>query len=149
MVEVFPRCRSREVSAKFQQVLADGWNLVFDRLQREGRGVIRDLGGIEVSLLDDREMSEVHGEFLDDPTPTDVITFEHGELLIGVEVAERQARDFKTRVDHEVALYGIHGMLHLSGYDDQRPADFRVMEARQEELFQEVFGPLFGETSFF
>lgn len=149
MVEVFPRCRSREISAKFLQVLEEGWDVVFDRLQKAGRGGICDLEGIEVSLLDDREMAEVHGEFLDDPTPTDVITFEHGELLIGVETAERQARDFETRADHEVALYGIHGMLHLSGYDDKSAADSRVMVVRQEELFQEVFGPLFGETSFF
>ena len=149
MVEVFPRCRSREISAEFQQVLEKGWSVVFDRLQKAGRGGICQLEGVEVSLLDDWEMAEVHGEFLDDPTPTDVITFEHGELLIGVETAERQALDFETRADHEVALYGIHGMLHLAGYDDKAPADSRVMEARQEELFREVFGPLLGGRSFF
>lgn len=118
-------------------------------LQEIGQGTITGLEGIEVSLLDDAEMAEVHREFLHDATPTDVITFEHGELLIGVETAERQAGEFGTRPDHEIALYGIHGMLHLSGYDDRTPEDAKRMAGRQEELFARVFGEVMAKKQFF
>ena len=149
MVELYPRCRSKEVSAEFQEVLVAGWNRILDILRQIGEGTICGLDGIEISLLDDREMAEVHGEFLDDATPTDVITFEYGELLIGVETAERQAGEFGTRPDHEIALYGIHGMLHLSGFDDREPADAERMAGRQEELFREVFSEVMAKKQFF
>jgi len=90
-------------------------------------------------LLDDGEMARLHGEFLGDANATDVITFEHGELLIGVEVAGRQAEEFGSEVDREIALYGIHGMLHLSGYDDIDVDDANQMALRQKELLDQCF----------
>lgn len=139
MVEVFPGCRSREISSEFQRVLESGWNQVAAILQGIGVGEIAKLKELEISLLDDGEMARIHGEFLQDATPTDVITFEHGELLIGVEEAQKQAVEFGTSPDREIALYGIHGMLHLAGFDDRDPADARIMSLRQEELLLKVF----------
>ena len=103
-------------------------------------GVINELIEIEITLLDDDEMSRLHGEFLGDSSTTDVITFHHGELLIGVEVAARQALEFGSSPDREIALYGIHGMLHLSGYDDRCSDDAKVMSDKQGELLKEYFG---------
>jgi len=144
MIELYPRCHSREISCEFSDRLIAGWEKVFHFLREIGEGGIRDLSGIEVTFLDDDEMSRLHGEFLDEATSTDVITFDHGELLIGVEVAARQARGFDSNPDREIALYGIHGMLHLSGYDDQNPDEARLMEVKQEELLG-IFFPEFGE----
>jgi probable rRNA maturation factor len=84
-------------------------------------------------------MARLHGEFLNDATTTDVITFEHGELLIGVEVAARQAGEFGSLADREIALYGIHGMLHLAGFDDRSSTDAKEMAVRQEEVLSECF----------
>ena len=52
-----------------------------------------NLEEIEFTIISDAEISRVHAEFLDDPTPTDVITFEHGELLISADTAARCAGD--------------------------------------------------------
>mgnify|MGYP005841821321 CR=1 FL=1 len=149
MVEVFQRCRSREIPDAFLTVLAEGWTSVFEQLQRAGRGIVCELEEIEVSLLDDDEMARVHGEFLDDPTPTDVITFDHGELLIGVETAGRQALEYRGSLEAEIALYGIHGLLHLSGFDDREKSEAQVMEERQDEIFREVFEPVLRDRQFF
>ncbi|MEN8849542.1 MAG: rRNA maturation RNase YbeY [Akkermansiaceae bacterium] len=116
-----------------------GWEKTAALLAEIGVGEIAVLELIEISLLGDPEMAQVHGEFLADPTPTDVITFEHGELLIGVEVALRQAREYEYDLFREVALYGIHGMLHLSGFDDHQELDFERMRERQEELLAVYF----------
>jgi len=149
MVEVFPRCRSQEVPEDFEEVLRSGWSGVFDFLGQVGVGVIAGFEDLEISLLDDDEMARVHGEFLNDETTTDVITFAHGEILVGVEVAVRQAGEFGTRPDREVALYGIHGMLHLSGFDDGNPDEARKMVRKQEELLEAFFGDLFRSRRFF
>jgi probable rRNA maturation factor len=139
MVEIYRECRSREVSVEMLGSLEQGWNAVFELLKGIGVGEIAALAGLEITLLDDDEMARLHGEFLKDPTPTDVITFAHGELLIGVEVAARQAEAFESLTDREIALYGIHGMLHLAGYDDRSSEDAKEMAQRQEEILRECF----------
>jgi len=93
---------------------------------------------VEITLLGEAAIAKVHGEFLDDPTPTDVITFEHGEILIGVPIAAANARKFRHPVDHEVALCAIHGLLHLLGYDDLTEKEKVIMHARQEEILEEA-----------
>jgi probable rRNA maturation factor len=91
---------------------------------------------VEITLLGEAAITKVHGKFLDDPTPTDVITFEHGEILIGVPIAEANARKFRHPADHEVALCAIHGLLHLLGYDDLTTQERVIMHARQAEILQ-------------
>jgi probable rRNA maturation factor len=93
---------------------------------------------VEITLLGEAAIAKVHGEFLDDPTPTDVITFEHGEILIGVPIAAANARKFRHPADHEVALCVIHGLLHLLGYDDLTEKEKVIMHARQEEILEEA-----------
>lgn len=95
---------------------------------------------VEITLLGEAAIAKVHGEFLEDPTPTDVITFEHGEILIGVPIAAANAKKFRHPVDHEVALCAIHGLLHLLGYDDLTEKERVVMHARQEEILKSATG---------
>ena len=91
---------------------------------------------VEITLLGEAAIAKVHGEFLEDPTPTDVITFEHGEILIGVPIAAANAKKFRHPADCEVALCAIHGLLHLLGYDDLTEKERVIMHARQEEILK-------------
>jgi probable rRNA maturation factor len=93
----------------------------------------------EVSLLltDDAEMAELHGQFLGDPTPTDVMSFEMGdgaEIVVSVETATRMARASGHEVTAEVALYIVHGMLHTLGYDDIDDDDRRRMREAERTI---------------
>jgi len=142
MVEVYQACSSREIDADLLLGLTNGWNAVFGLLRETGVGALPRLGGLEITLLDDDEMARIHGEFLDDASPTDVITFDHGELLVGVESAQRQAAIFASSPAREIALYGIHGMLHLAGYDDRCEKDAQEMAIRQMELLERFFSSL-------
>lgn len=141
MVEIYTPCQTFDISEGFLAYLQRGWYEVFLYLKEIGVGEIADIEVMEITLLDDDEMSRLHEEFLQDPKTTDVITFEHGELLVGVEVAKRQALEFGNTFERELALYGIHGMLHLAGYDDRRKDEFEMMKLRQEEIL-ELFFPL-------
>ena len=142
MVEIYPKCLSRSFSVEFLKRLESGWREIFEILHKSGKGVISDIALIEVTFLDDDEMARLHGEFLGDATTTDVITFDHGELLIGVETAKRQSLEFETSIHREIALYGIHGMLHLAGFDDRDSLGAKLMERRQKDLFSKVFADL-------
>ena len=141
MVEIYTPCKALDIEEGFLADLQRGWDEIFLYLKEIGVGEIADVEAMEITLLDDDEMSRLHEEFLQDPKTTDVITFEHGELLIGVEVAKRQALEYGNTFERELALYGIHGMLHLAGYDDRSKDEFEVMKMRQEEIL-ELFFPL-------
>ena len=97
---------------------------------------------IEITLLSDRAITKVHGDFLNDPTPTDVITFGHsrtlGEILVGVGTASKNAKKFDHSVDHEIALCVIHGLLHLLDYDDLTVEEYEKMHRRQDEILKAV-----------
>jgi len=63
--------------------------MALSRTEWLSSGLLADVDALEVSLVSEDEIARIHGEFLDDPTPTDVITFDHGELIIGVEGSRR------------------------------------------------------------
>ena len=97
------------------------------------------LGTVEVALVDDATSAEVHDRFMSLPDPTDVITFHHGEIVIGAEVAARQAAEFGEPVGRELFRYLVHGLLHLAGHEDVEDELRRVMEAEQEALIAELW----------
>lgn len=93
--------------------------------------VLATLDSVEVSVLSAREMARVHREFLGIPAPTDVITFPYGEIVVCAAVAAEQAVVHGFTLDDELALYVIHGFLHLNGYDDLIPDAALRMADRQ------------------
>ncbi len=99
------------------------------------------LATLEVALVDDETSDRVHREFMDIEGATDVITFHHGEIVIGVEVAERQAAEYGEPLARELLRYFVHGLLHLAGHEDEDPAEREVMEAAQEEIVAQLWTP--------
>lgn len=89
---------------------------------------------IHVLIVSNRRMSILHGRFLHQSGPTDVITFEHGEIFISAEIAKRNARRFGTSLARELQLYVIHGLLHLHGFDDGTPKAALEMKRTQEKV---------------
>ncbi|HUE50611.1 MAG TPA: rRNA maturation RNase YbeY [Candidatus Dormibacteraeota bacterium] len=89
---------------------------------------------ISILFISDRRMALLHRRFLNQSGPTDVITFQHGEIFISVDTARRHARVFGSSFAREVRLYIIHGLLHLHGFDDQSEADAKEMRATQEKI---------------
>ena len=99
------------------------------------------LSGLEelsVVLVSDRRMAELHRRFLQQPGPTDVITFQHGEIFVSTETARRQARRFGTSLEHELQLYVAHGFLHLRGFDDKDSRSAAEMKRTQEKIVASV-----------
>ena len=91
---------------------------------------------IFVWLISDRRMSQLHRQFLGEIGPTDVLTFQHGEIFISVDTAKRHARMFRNSLVLELQLYIVHGLLHLQGFDDRTSAEARKMERAQEKILR-------------
>jgi probable rRNA maturation factor len=97
---------------------------------------------VEVALVDDETSARVHEQFMGIEGETDVITFHHGEIVIGVEVAFRQAAENGEPPLRELFRYIVHGLLHLAGHEDEKPADRERMEAAQEPLVARLWPQL-------
>jgi probable rRNA maturation factor len=100
-------------------------------------------GELSLVFLTDKALAELHGDFLDDPTTTDVITFEGhqaanvaGEVCVSVDTAAAYAKEHRRDFAEELTLYLVHGWLHLAGYDDLRPALKRVMRRAENRALQ-------------
>ncbi|MGH7995724.1 MAG: rRNA maturation RNase YbeY [Opitutaceae bacterium] len=98
---------------------------------------------LSVTFVTDAELARLHECYLGDPSPTDVITFPAGagfgaagEICVSADAAARRVgsgRPFAA----ELALYVVHGWLHLAGHDDRNPRSKRRMrraEARAMAL---------------
>jgi probable rRNA maturation factor len=101
---------------------------------RRRRSHIGSVGGVFVSIISDSLMAQVHKKFCGISGPTDVLTFQHGEIVISAQTAARQARRFRTSLERELRFYILHGLLHLCGYDDGTEREQATMERMQREL---------------
>ena len=99
---------------------------------------LRKVREILVLLISDRRMASLHRQFLREFGPTDVMTFQHGEIFISPQTARRHARRFGTSLARELRLYVVHGLLHLHGLDDRSEVDARKMKKVQEEILGQV-----------
>lgn len=133
-ITVVNRQRKISVELRMLQDFAEAALQGCLKLRGPKRSVLTTLDEVSVVLISDRRMAQLHRRFLQEPGPTDVITFQHGEIFVSTETARRQARRFGTTTDHEMRLYIAHGLLHLHGFDDKDARSSSQMQRAQEKL---------------
>ena len=96
------------------------------------------IGELSVVFMDSASHSKLHGKYLQDFRPTDVITFPPdrenelaGEICVSVDQAILESGQRNQSFECELSLYLVHGWLHLVGFDDLDDIDRKIM--RQEE----------------
>lgn len=105
--------------------------------------------GLSVVFVDDAALTALHGRFLGDDSPTDVMSFDlgeetqgpGGELYVSVERAQARARERGVAVQRELALYVVHGTLHLCGYDDHEQEDRAAMRVAEHTVMESLGFP--------
>lgn len=140
-------------------VQIEGW------LEEHARRAI-DLCGVKQASLNlvivaDDEMAELHEQYTGVAGTTDVLTFDltdsaegelplgpdaviEGDIILCLDEAKRQAADRGHEPRQELLLYAVHGLMHLLGEDDHDEDDYQRMHAREDALLQQLgFGPLF------
>ena len=94
---------------------------------------------LSLSLVTAGEIHELNREFRNINAPTDVLSFENddellGDVIICPVVAREHAHDFNSTFEKEMALMLTHGILHLRGYDHVDDDEAEIMEARENAL---------------
>ena len=121
-------------------------SLPVDRRRIRGaiRAILKDAGcrhgEVSVAVVDDAAIAKLHQEFLDDPTPTDVLSFllersaefVEGEVVVSAETARANAPRYRSTPSDELLRYIIHGTLHLVGHDDRTPRQRAAMRRRED-----------------
>ncbi len=91
--------------------------------------------GLSLVFVDDLRIEDLNRRFRGREGPTDVISFAAdggeedpvGEVVVSVETAQRQAREFGRSLEAELAWLVAHGALHLSGMDDETEEQLEAM----------------------
>jgi probable rRNA maturation factor len=103
--------------------------------KRKGTDLL-NLSELFIWLISDRRMALLHRKFLGKSGPTDVITFQHGEIFISIETARRHVHAFGNSLLEEVKLYMVHGLLHLHGFDHRTRRAADVMKAAERKILR-------------
>lgn len=138
-------------------------------LAEQARFVLRRLrihpqAELSVLLADEAAMTELHERWMDEPGPTDVLSFPMddlrqpgedepapegmlGDIVMCPAVARAQAAHAGHPERHEQGILLTHGILHLLGYDHAEPEDERLMFGLQNRLVAEwsAFARTLGE----
>jgi probable rRNA maturation factor len=112
------------------------------QLHKRKQTDLRKLHEVCVWLISDRPMALLHRKFMHQTGPTDVLTFQHGEIFISVDTAKRHARAFRNSLAHELRLYIVHGLLHLHGFEDRTQTGAQKMEMMQAKILRNCNGVL-------
>ncbi|HUC20984.1 MAG TPA: rRNA maturation RNase YbeY, partial [Candidatus Polarisedimenticolaceae bacterium] len=102
-------------------------------------------GTINLKLVDDAEIAGLNQHSTGENHATDVLTFNYQEnqdatygeladIVISTETAERQAAVSGTRIEEEVALLAVHGILHVLGYDHAQASDRDKLDQLQAAI---------------
>ena len=106
---------------------------------------------ISVLFTDDVKMQELNKTYRSKDKPTDVLSFSMrdgdefpsveevenlGDIIVSVDTAMRQAKEFGVSIEDEIKRLLVHGCLHLLGYEHEGVSDERAREMfdRQEEV---------------
>ncbi|WP_291053559.1 rRNA maturation RNase YbeY [Herbiconiux sp.] len=106
---------------------------------------------LAIVLVDEAAMEQLHVQWMDEPGPTDVLSFPMDELRPGTEdaptpagllgdvvlcpqVAETQAEAANHSTLEELLLLTTHGILHLLGFDHAEPEEEREMFGIQRDI---------------
>ncbi|WP_308796430.1 rRNA maturation RNase YbeY [Agromyces silvae] len=106
---------------------------------------------LAILLVDEGAMEQLHVQWMDEPGPTDVLSFPMDELRPGTEdrqtpagllgdvvlcpqVAESQAKEAGHSLLDELQMLTAHGMLHLLGFDHAEPQEEKEMFGIQRDI---------------
>lgn len=104
---------------------------------------------ISLTFVGVQEMEEIHIKWMDEPGPTDVLSFPMdlpenrgdvvtlGDIVIAPAVAEKQALAAGHSTESEIYILAVHGLLHILGYDHADPDEEKVMFALQEKIVKD------------
>jgi len=106
--------------------------------------------GVSVVITDNENIQMLNKQYREKDMPTDVLSFplyddegyfdeeELGDIVISLERANEQAREYGHSLNREIAFLTAHSMLHLMGYDHEDVGEETEMFEKQEEILKQL-----------
>jgi rRNA maturation RNase YbeY len=99
------------------------------------------LGELNYIFLDDEGLYKINLEYLNHNTYTDIITFDNsdeedmieGDIFVSIERITENANKFAVDFETELIRVMAHGVLHLCGYLDKKPAEVKLMREMEDK----------------
>ncbi len=118
------------------------WRRIVPRAEAIAIRAARAAGGAgAVVLASDGVVRRLNARHRGQNKPTNVLTFESGDIILALGVVQREARAAGRRTAHHLAHLVVHGALHLRGHDHHLPGDARRMEMAETRLLQRMGVP--------
>ncbi len=96
---------------------------------------------LNVVFVTDKHIKSLNKKFRNKSGPTDVLSFNldettgedsmFGEIYISTDTAAKNAKKIEITFRDEILRLCCHGLLHLLGYDHEKPAERKIMQARE------------------
>ena len=126
--------------------------VISEALRYEG---VNDNTEVSVTIVDNEEIRKINNKFRNIDRATDVLSFPLidfdneslpddgskiylGDIIISIERAKEQAKEYGHSIDREIGFLTAHSMLHLLGYDHMEPEEEKEMFAKQEEILNNL-----------
>ncbi len=98
-----------------------------------------EIGDLHYIICPDDYLLNLNKQYLKHNTLTDIITFDYsehdeisGDVFISIDRVKENAQTFKQPVDKEMNRVIFHGLLHLCGYKDKKPAHQKIMRSKED-----------------
>ncbi len=125
-------------------------------VRRVAAAALENLGGLEeaelsIVLSDDSAIRKLNKTYRGVDRATDVLSFSQregedgdsdlavlGDIVISLDRAHEQAREYGHSFEREMGFLVVHGILHLLGWDHEKADEEAVMMAKTEEILKEI-----------
>ena len=125
-------------------IVEDGaWRRMVPRLEHRVRQAATAAGGHAgaVLLTSDGAVRRLNRTFRGKDKPTNVLTFDTGDVALAAGVVRREAAAQGRRVAHHLAHLVVHGVLHLRGLDHGGAGEARRMEMAEARVLRRLGVP--------
>jgi len=118
------------------------WRRLVPRAEQVARRAALAAGaGATIMLASDATVRRLNARHRGRNKPTNVLTFESGDMVLALGVVRREARAQRRRVAHHLAHLVVHGALHLQGHEHDHPGDARRMEMEEARVLRRIGVP--------